>query len=111
MNELGVLAAPDIVEKTEWGFYLGYFEKGTDETGVFNCMIVEMRTVGMTTTKKYAKGINYNAVCTWAERANYEYKFGARNIQTMDFHWYFPQTGGGTTSDASELETVTITVT
>lgn len=29
----------------------------------------------------------------------------------MDFHWYFPQTGGGTTSDASEFETVTITVT
>lgn len=72
--------APDIVEKTEWGFYLGYFERGTDESGEYNCMIIEMRTVGNITTKKYAKGINFACSLTWSKRAEYEYKYGERNI-------------------------------
>lgn len=72
--------APDIVEKTDFGYYLGYFEKGTDETGVRNCMIIEMRTEENITTRKFAKGINYDTRLTWSERADYEYKFGDKDI-------------------------------
>ena len=34
LNNIDLLVsnnAPDIVEKTDFGFYLGYFEKGTGE--------------------------------------------------------------------------------
>ena len=80
IEALMVYNSPDVVEKTDWGFYLGYLEKGTDVNDSHNCMIIEMRTVGSITTKKFAEGNNYNFVCTWAERQNYEYKFPTRNI-------------------------------
>lgn len=72
--------APDIVEKTDFGFYLGYFEKGTSEDDEQNCMIIEMRTVGNITTKKYANGVNYNTCLTWNRRTEYEYRYGDKNI-------------------------------
>lgn len=83
LNNIELLVStntPDIVEKTDFGFYLGYFEKGTDENDTDNCMIVEMRTTDKITTRKYAEGINYDTRLTWSKRAEYEYKFGLRNI-------------------------------
>lgn len=83
LNNIELLVStntPDIVEKTDFGFYLGYFEKGTDENDTENCMIVEMRTTEKITTRKYAEGINYDTRLTWAKRSEYEYKFGLRNI-------------------------------
>ena len=80
IDALVVANTPDIAEKTDFGYYLGYFEKGTDETGEFNCMIIEMRTEGQTTTRKYAEGVNYDTRMTWSKRAEYTYKYGAKNI-------------------------------
>lgn len=83
LNNIDLLVstnAPDIVEKTDFGYYLGYFEKGTDESAERNCMIVEMRTVGNITTKKYANGVNYDTRLTWSKRTDYEYRFGEKNI-------------------------------
>lgn len=83
LNNIDMLVsnnAPDIVEKTDFGFYLGYFTKGTAETDENNCMIIEMRTVGNITTKKYANGINYDTRLTWSKRTEYEYRFGDKNI-------------------------------
>lgn len=70
---------PDIVEKTDFGFYLGYFKKNTDETDESNCIIIEMRTVGSITTRKFAEGENTLYRLTWSERSNYNYKFGKKN--------------------------------
>lgn len=72
--------APDIVDRTDFGFYLGYFIPGTDETGERNCMIIEMRTTDNITTRKYAQGINYDMRLTWAKRAGYSYRYGDKNI-------------------------------
>ncbi len=83
LNNIDLLVsnnAPDIVEKTDFGFYLGYFEKGTGEEEENNCMIVEMRTSGNIVTKKYANGVNYDTCLTWNKRAEYEYRFGDKNI-------------------------------
>lgn len=80
IEALLVYNAPDIAEKKDWGFYLGYFKRGTDETGTRNCMIIEMRTTGAVTTRKFAEGINFDTIHTWAERENYTYKYGLRNI-------------------------------
>lgn len=83
LNNIDLLVsnnAPDIVEKTDFGFYLGYFEKGTSEQDTENCMIIEMRADGNITTKKYAKGRNYDCSLTWSQRASYEYRFGDKNI-------------------------------
>lgn len=83
LNNIDLLVstnAPDIVEKTDFGFYLGYFAKGTSATDEHNCMIIEMRTVGNITTKKYANGVNYDTRLTWSRRAEYEYRFGDKNI-------------------------------
>lgn len=83
LNNIDFLAtsnAPDIAEKTDFGYYLGYFQKGTDESDENNCMIIEMRTVGAITTKKYAQGINYDTALTWSKRAEYKYKYGIYNI-------------------------------
>lgn len=78
INNIDALMAfntPDIAEKTEFGYYLGYFEKGTDETMENNCIIIEMRQVENTTTRKFAQGENVLFRLTWTERRNYEYKF------------------------------------
>lgn len=83
LNNIDLLVsnnAPDIVEKTDFGFYLGYFEKGTSEEEENNCMIVEMRTSGNIVTKKYANGVNYDTRLTWSRRTEYEYRFGDKNI-------------------------------
>lgn len=80
IEALLIYNAPDIVEKKDWGFYLGYFKRGTDETGTRNCMIIEMRTSGEVTTRKFAEGVNFDTIHTWAERENYTYKYGLRNI-------------------------------
>lgn len=80
LQALAAYSAPDIAEKTDFGYYLGYFEAGTDETGTQNCMIIEMRQEGNTTTRKFAKGINYKCCLDWHERKNYTYKYAERNI-------------------------------
>ena len=72
--------APDIAEETAFGYYLGYFIKGTDDTMENNCMIIEMRKTGSVTTRKFANGENASCLYTWNERANYEYKFPKKNI-------------------------------
>ena len=80
LDALAVYDAPDIAEKTDFGYYLGYFEAGTDETGTQNCMIIEMRQNGNTTTRKFAKGINYKCCLDWNKRTEYEYKYHTQNI-------------------------------
>lgn len=78
INNIDALMAfntPDIAEKTEFGYYLGYFAPKTDETMTDNCIIIEMRQVGDVTTRKFAQGENVLFRLTWAERRNYEYKF------------------------------------
>lgn len=80
LDALAVYNAPDIAEKTDFGYYLGYFEAGTDETGTQNCMIIEMRQNGNITTRKFAGGINYKCCLDWSKRAEYEYKFHKNNI-------------------------------
>lgn len=72
--------SPDIAEKRDWGYYLGYFRKGTDENGKHNCMIVEMRQTGNITTRKFAGGVNFDAKYTWDKREEYEYKYPKNNI-------------------------------
>lgn len=69
------LNTPDIVEETDWGFYLGFFRPGTDNTMTENCMIIEMRTVGSITTRKFAEGENTLYRLTWNNRTEYSYKF------------------------------------
>lgn len=72
---------PDIVEELADGFYLGYFEPGTNgDEGEQNCMIVRMLRVGSITKMLFAEGINYKNSLTWANRANYEYKFKEKQI-------------------------------
>ena len=80
IDALIIYNSPDIVDKREWGFYLGYFAKGTKETDANNCMIVEMRTIDNITTKKYAHGENASFLYTWSERENYDYEFPLKNI-------------------------------
>lgn len=80
LQALAAYNAPDIAEKTDFGYYLGYFAAGTDETDTQNCMIIEMRQDGNTTTRKFAKGINYKCCLDWSKRANYEYMYHTQNI-------------------------------
>ena len=37
--------------------------------------IMKIEKIGNITTRKYAKGINYEKTCTWSERATLDYKF------------------------------------
>lgn len=80
LEALSVYNTPDIAEKTDFGYYLGFFKPGTDETGSRNCMIIEMRQTGNITTRKFAKGINYKCSLDWGKRAEYEYKYYTQNI-------------------------------
>ena len=43
-------------------------------------MIIKIEKVGNITTRKFAKGINYEKSCTWAERADLEYLFKLKNL-------------------------------
>ena len=72
---------PDIAEKLDDGYYLGYFEPGTNgEYGTNNCMIVRMLQIGNITKMLFAEGINYKNSLTWSERENYEYKYKEKQI-------------------------------
>lgn len=72
---------PDIAEELSDGFFLGYFEPGTNgDAGEQNCMIVRMLRVGSITKMLFAEGINYKNCLTWANRNNYEYKYKEKQI-------------------------------
>lgn len=72
---------PDIVEELADGFFMGYFEPGSNgDLGTNNCMIVRMLRVGSITKMLFAEGINYKNSLTWANRANYNYKFKEKQI-------------------------------
>lgn len=72
--------APDIAEQTDFGYYLGYFKKGTNERMENNCMIIELRLTGNIATRKYANGENTSYLYTWSNRENYNYEFAKKSI-------------------------------
>lgn len=72
---------PDIAEELSDGFFLGYFEPGTNgDTGTNNCMIVRMLRIGSITKMLFAQGNNYSCSLTWAKRREYEYKYKEKQI-------------------------------
>lgn len=70
----------DIMEDLGTTIYLGFFVSGTDETEENNCMILKIETENQTTSRKFALGINYEKKCTWANRGNYSYHYGLKNL-------------------------------
>ena len=72
--------SPDIVEDLGNIIYQGYFQPKTNELQHNNCMIIKLETIGDISTRKFAKGINYEKTLTWEDRADYDYLFPTKEI-------------------------------
>lgn len=79
-DALGRYNSPDIIEDLGNVIYQGYFQVGTDETEENNCLIIKIETVGTTSKRTFAEGVNYECSKTWNNRKNYNYSFGLKNI-------------------------------